>query len=71
MHQSFMQYALRSSACGRKGSGRGVHLLFCRSFLRYSMYVRWYVFVVSFGTFDFGGSGAREEQNGALAHVRW
>ena len=28
--------------------------------------------VVSFGTFDFGGSGAREdEQNNTLAHVMW
>ena len=28
--------------------------------------------VVSFGTFDFRGSGASEdEQNSTLAHVRW
>ena len=36
-----------------------VHLLFFfRSFFQCSMFVRWYVFVVSFCTFDFGGSGA-------------
>ena len=33
------------------------------------MFVRWHMFV-SFGTFDFGGNGAREdEQNNTLAHV--
>ena len=33
------------------------------------MFVLWHMFV-SFGTFDFGGNGAREdEQNSTLAHV--
>ena len=42
-----------------------------RSFFQCSLFVRWHMFV-SFGTFDFGGNGAREhEQNNTLAHVIW
>ena len=51
-------------------SARSASRLF-RSFFQCSMFVRWHMFV-SFGTFDFGGNGAREEkQNNTLAHVMW
>ena len=47
-------------------SARSASRLF-RSFFQCCMFVRWHMFV-SFGIFDFGGNGAREEkQNNTLA----